>query len=135
MVTGSCLCGGVTFEVDEIPLVINCHCSHCRKAHGAAFATIGNVPEQAFRFLTGEELVETFASPNLRNFCRVCGANLPVKQDSDEVYGVPMGLLDGDAEVRPSLELFVGSKAPWWEPDPDLPQFPGFVPGFDPTED
>ena len=35
---GSCLCGGVEFEIAG-PLMapLNCHCSQCRKQHGAAF--------------------------------------------------------------------------------------------------
>jgi hypothetical protein len=31
MVRGSCLCGGVEFEADEIPLITHCRCSMCRK--------------------------------------------------------------------------------------------------------
>ena len=37
MVRGSCLCGGVRFEADEIPIMTSCHCSMCRKAGGGAF--------------------------------------------------------------------------------------------------
>ena len=35
---GSCLCGGVKFEIAG-PLMapLNCHCSQCRKHHGSAF--------------------------------------------------------------------------------------------------
>ncbi len=41
---GSCLCGVVRFEVDEfLPQVAHCHCSMCRKFHGAAYATIAGV--------------------------------------------------------------------------------------------
>ena len=38
MLKGSCLCGSVRYEIDG-PLdgAMNCHCSMCRKAHGAAF--------------------------------------------------------------------------------------------------
>jgi len=35
---GSCLCGGVEFEIDgPLTAPLNCHCSLCRKQHGAAF--------------------------------------------------------------------------------------------------
>ncbi|WP_445081937.1 GFA family protein [Vibrio alginolyticus] len=34
---GSCLCGGVRFSVSGFSeKVANCHCSMCRKFHGAA---------------------------------------------------------------------------------------------------
>ena len=38
---GSCLCGGIRYEVDVegIGAVVNCHCSMCRKATGSAFRT------------------------------------------------------------------------------------------------
>lgn len=135
MPTGSCLCGGVEFVADEVPLIINCHCSKCRKFHGAAFASIANVPAESFCFTKGSHLITTYESPALRNFCRVCGSNLPVRQPRDDVYGVPAGLFDEDPGVRPAMELFVGSKATWWEPREDLPCFAGFVPGFAPDDD
>lgn len=36
-----CLCGAIRYEVD-VPLtdVGNCHCSMCRRFHGAAFAPL-----------------------------------------------------------------------------------------------
>jgi hypothetical protein len=39
MMRGSCLCGGVRFEVDRAvgPFEL-CHCSRCRKASGSALA-------------------------------------------------------------------------------------------------
>ena len=38
---GSCLCGGIKFEIDG-PLVApsNCHCMTCRKQHEARFAAV-----------------------------------------------------------------------------------------------
>ncbi len=122
------------FEADVVPLIINCHCSRCRKAHGAAFASIGNVPAESFRFVTGEELIATYRVKNLRAFCRVCGSVLPVRQPEDEVYGVPVGLFDDDPGARPAMELFVASKACWWELQSDLPAFDAWVPGFEPTD-
>ena len=38
--SGSCLCGAITYEVyGEVLNMWNCHCIHCRKITGAAFAT------------------------------------------------------------------------------------------------
>jgi hypothetical protein len=45
---------------------------------------------------------------------------------------VPAGLLDDDPGVRPRLHVFVGSKAPWWEINDDLPQYAKWVPGYEP---
>ena len=38
--SGSCLCGAITYEVyGQVLNMWNCHCIHCRKITGAAFAT------------------------------------------------------------------------------------------------
>jgi hypothetical protein len=126
-VTGSCLCGGIRYEV-EGPLgkVVNCHCSMCRKATGAAFRTRAAVPASAFRFLAGEELVSRYPSSRdeLRTFCRVCGATLATYfRERPEEIGLPLGTLDEDPGVRPSAHIFVASKAPWFEITDGLPRF------------
>lgn len=72
---GSCLCGGVRYEISG-PLrgVLNCHCSMCRKAHGAAFRTRASVQAADFRWVLGEDLVTYYESSpgNHRGFCRSC---------------------------------------------------------------
>jgi hypothetical protein len=127
-IKGSCLCGGIEYEVNgEFGKVVNCHCSMCRKATGAAFRTRAAVPPGAFRWLAGENLVSWYQSSPLetRTFCRVCGSTLPtfIAGDHPEI-GLPLGTLDGDPGVRASAHIFVGSKAPWFEITDDLPKFP-----------
>jgi hypothetical protein len=125
---GSCLCGGVAYEISG-PLsgVLNCHCSMCRKAHGAAFRTRASVKAADFRWLRGEELVTYYESSpgNQRGFCRVCGSPLLSRFDSDpSVYGLPLGALDDDPGKRPKLHVFVAYKAPWFDITDGLPQYP-----------
>ena len=57
VVRGSCLCGGVKYEISG-PLMRSghCHCSNCRKAHGAAFRSRARVHIEDFKWLQGEEL-------------------------------------------------------------------------------
>jgi hypothetical protein len=58
MITGSCLCGSVRYEIDgKIGPALNCHCSMCRKATGAAFRSRLAVPRKNFRWLRGEDLL------------------------------------------------------------------------------
>src|SRR6516162_5594208 len=63
VVRGSCLCGGVKYEITG-PLMRSghCHCSNCRKAHGAAFRSRARVRVEDFRWMQGEELVRYFES-------------------------------------------------------------------------
>jgi hypothetical protein len=71
---GSCLCGGVRFEIDG-PLMrsSHCHCRQCQKAHGAPFRTRAPVAAADFRFLAGEELVST---PGTHRGFAKCAARL-----------------------------------------------------------
>jgi hypothetical protein len=79
---GSCLCGGVRFEIAG-PLMrsSHCHCRQCQKGHGAPFRTRARVAAADFRFLAGEELVSFYESTpgTHRGFCKVCGAPVLVK--------------------------------------------------------
>jgi hypothetical protein len=130
-VNGSCLCRGIKYRIDgAFGRVVNCHCSMCRKATGAAFRTRAAVPAAAFRWVTGEELVSKYESSlgETRTFCRVCGATLATFfRDHPDEIGLPLGTLDDDPGVRPSAHVFVASKAPWFEITDDLPQFPAGI--------
>jgi hypothetical protein len=124
---GSCLCGGIRYQIEgPLGAVVNCHCSMCRKATGAAFRTRAAVPAHAFRWIRGEELLTRYESSagNVRTFCRVCGSTLPsfFPSAASEI-GLPLGTLDDDPGVRPEAHVYVGSKAPWYEITDALPQY------------
>ena len=126
LLKGSCLCGGITYEISA-PLtdVINCHCSMCRKAHGAAFRTRASVRKADFVFLSGEELLTYYESSpgEWRSFCSVCGANMITKfAQFPDVYGFALGTLDTDPQISIERHVFTRYKAPWFDITDDLPQ-------------
>lgn len=131
MVHGTCLCGGVRFVLDGPAQFINhCHCSMCRKVHGAAFGSFLHADGAAFRWEAGESLVQSYESSvgNFRCFCRVCGSNVPVLEDEATHVVIPAGALDDDPGVRPVVHIHTASKAPWFEIADGLPQFAEFPP-------
>ena len=131
MIRGSCLCGAVRFEVGGAPQFINhCHCSMCRKVHGAAFGSFLHADGRGFRWLAGEDQVQNYSSSpgNMRAFCKTCGSSMPVLEEEGAHVIVPAGSLDGDPQVRPVVHIHVASKAPWFEITDALPQFPEFPP-------
>ncbi|MFC1525598.1 GFA family protein [Candidatus Latescibacterota bacterium] len=137
MVTGSCLCGGVRFEVGgPISWMGNCHCPDCRKAYGSAFGTVAVCQKADFRYLAGEDLIGSYRQSEriTRYFCRNCGSPIPIRQDWDPLVGIPAGLLDDDPEVKPALHIFVSMKAPWWDITDDRPQFAEYPPGGSPAD-
>lgn len=122
-IRGSCLCGDVRYEIDgEIERIGHCHCSMCRKAHGAAFGTYGRVDKRVFRFVSGEDRVRSYrSSPEVtRTFCDRCGATLQFVHDRSSHLGVAVGTLDDDPGVRPSYHIWTSAKAPWHEIEDDL---------------
>ena len=127
-VRGSCLCGGVTFEV-ELPFrrANHCHCSRCRKHSGTFGLTQGRVPRSQFRLLSGDELIRVFrpGGGKAKAFCSTCGSSLfGADWPEGEEVSVRLGALDDDPEIRPEYHTFVGSRAPWDElPDDGLPRY------------
>jgi hypothetical protein len=130
-IQGACLCGKMRYEIDG-PLfdVANCHCSMCRRFHGAAFASYARIDIRNFRWLSGEDLLAVFESSPGKGwaFCRVCGSSLGVP-DSGKLSDVALGLLEGDPCVRPTDHIFVGSRAKWHEITDALPQHEAWPPG------
>jgi hypothetical protein len=127
---GSCLCGGVRYEITKPFLRANfCHCSRCRKHSGSNASAQGRVPRAGFRLLEGEDLLRSYRPDGgmAKVFCSVCGSALfgGTWPDGPEV-SVRLGALDGDPGIRPEYHSFVDSRAPWETlPDDGLPRFPG----------
>ena len=133
-VQGSCLCGGVTFEV-ALPFrrANHCHCSRCRKHSGTFGLTQGRVARSQFRLLSGDELIRVFAPAGgkVKAFCIECGSSLFGGDwpDGDEI-SVRLGSLDGDPGIRPQYHSFVGSRAAWDAlPQDGLPRYEELKPG------
>lgn len=126
-ITGRCLCEAVRYEIiGPLGPIFNCHCSKCRRWHGAAFRTRASVTRARFRWLSGEHLLKEYRSSDnvTKTFCSVCGSNLAsFYRDRPEVVGLPLGGLEQDPGDRPEAHIFVGSKAPWHEITDGLPQF------------
>jgi len=130
MIRGSCLCGGVRFEITRAvgPFEL-CHCSRCRKASGSAFVAGLGVRREDFEFVQGRELITTFeapvreAPPAYRScFCRRCGSPVPDVSGDSPWFEIPAGLLDDDPRLRPDKHIFVDFKSPWFNVTDNLPQ-------------
>ena len=127
-VKGSCLCGGIEFEITAAPRgATHCHCSRCRKTRGTGHATNLILPLDGLRFTRGEELLTKYRYPQAQFFahwfCRVCGSTMPRFDEGRGFTVVPMGAFDEDPGVRPGRHIHVASKAPWDLIADDLPQF------------
>ncbi len=128
VVRGSCLCGAVEFEVlQPFKVVHNCHCSRCRRARAAAHTTNGFISMEGVRFVKGEDHVTSYKLPTAKYFthvfCDVCGSGLPRLDPERNIAVVPLGVLDDDPGRKPVDNIFVASKAGWYEITDDLPAY------------
>ena len=131
VLTGSCLCGGVAFEVDgPIAGIGQCHCSLCRKVSGTASNAVFIVGKRRFRWTRGETSTQRFV---LRNDwgttrCATCGSPLPVSHDGKRVW-VPAGLMDVPLHTTVQMHIHVASKADWETIHGDAPRHDAFPDG------
>ena len=131
MIEGSCLCGGVRFQIEKAtgPFEL-CHCRRCRKASGSAFAASLGVSRADFRMISGKDLIASYDAPILRKppayrvfFCTRCGSPVPDPAPAADWFEIPAGLLDDDPLQRPDKHIFVEHRAPWFEISNRLPQY------------
>ena len=123
---GSCLCGAVRYEVrSQIKAVSHCHCSMCRKAHGAAFGAYGSVPMDDFVVTHGAEVLHSRdSSPGVtRTFCSACGS--PLTWHSAHGNAAPwisfsLGTLDTSFTPLKQRNVHLASKASWYAADDAL---------------
>lgn len=91
ILSGKCLCDGIEYQITgDIGPIFNCHCSLCRRWHGAAFRTRSTINADQFKWLKGENLLSGyFSSPTTeRTFCSVCGSNLISDTQTSQIKSV-----------------------------------------------
>lgn len=132
-VPGSCFCGVVQFEIDLPTLFCaHCHCSMCRRPHGAGFVTWTAVPPEQFRVTAGADQLHTFTSSELgrRQFCATCGSQMFCWHEHEDgspvtMIDVTLASLQGPIDRLPEMHVFYDSKATWTEVTDDLPKLGG----------
>lgn len=124
---GSCLCGKVTYSVVRFgPMMAHCHCIDCRKFHGAAFSTFGEVKTNEFRWLTGQASLKTYVAQNgsKRQFCEDCGSSMTFQPANHQAFiEVSLATLDGEQSISPDAHVFFDSRVAWLDVTDRLPKF------------
>ena len=126
---GGCLCGAIKIEVDGEPKMQGqCHCLDCRKATGAAFATIAFFPEDKVK-ISGDALksfTHTSDSGNklTKNFCTGCGSLIfGTNSMRPGVVSVYVGLLESAPWLKPQFNVWTSRALPGTFIDPALSNF------------
>ena len=125
-VSGSCLCGAVEFHV-ELPTLFcgHCHCSICRRNHGAAYVTWFGVLYEQFEIDKGIDLLVRHASSEhgSRRFCGKCGSSLFCEntQHPDHI-DIVLANMDGPIDKAPQFHGYWESRADWAQVGDELPR-------------
>lgn len=130
-ISGGCLCGAIRYQLlAPAKCIEHCHCSKCRRAHGALYASGGLYDTAALNIVQGEDNLTSFESSagNWRKFCATCGCHLFMTVDAfpNEVYVWVASLDDGAHPGHPAEKeghIYVGSKAPWEMVSDGIPHF------------
>ncbi len=134
---GSCLCGGVRYEVrGPLEAMARCHCRECRKASGAEFATNASVSTHDFRLLSGESLLREFESSpgQARVFCGKCGSPIFKRiTDRPDTLRIRLGCLDSPLDQKPVVRVFLSEKLGFTEILDEIPSF-DTIPGAKPSD-
>ncbi|MGJ8528088.1 GFA family protein [Maritalea sp.] len=129
-IAGSCLCGSVTFDVEnQFRNFYFCHCSQCRKITGSAHASNLFAAPDAVTWHTGQGDVETFRHPTrsiAKAFCKKCGSGLPYVNLKKTFTIVPAGSLDETPDKDQGKRIFWHDRAPWHDWIKDAPAFDEF---------
>src|SRR3569833_2151542 len=115
---GQCLCGTVRYEVDgPFQSMTHCHCSMCRKHHGAPFATYVSASLAGFRWVSGQDNIEKYTteSGGTRSFCRTCGSVTPIFMDAHALVLFFVCFFDGELCFLQQKHIFIGSKASFFK--------------------
>ena len=127
--SGSCLCGEITYKADtDIKMIINCHCRDCQKATGSVHGSMIFIPEDALTIdgsPSGFQHPADSGSTLTKLFCSNCGSQVFGKNTSREgVIGVRAGTLDQKELIQPQANVFCDSAVPTTPMDDSLKKFP-----------
>jgi len=128
-VSGGCLCGGVRFTV-TMPTIFcgHCHCSMCRRNHGAAFVTWFAVSRAQLAIQSGGDQLTRYASSEhgSRSFCSRCGTSLfCVSRRYPEIVDIPLANMDGPIDRGPESHIYFDDRAGWTVVGDELPRLGG----------
>lgn len=126
--TGRCLCGDVGFRAAMPPRwVAHCHCSRCRRAHGAAFVTWVSVEQDRSRIDDPAQRLRWFdaGQGGERGFCGQCGSPMFFRgaRWPGELH-IARALFDEPLDQQPMVHAYWDTHVDWVHLGDELPRRP-----------
>jgi hypothetical protein len=117
-ISGSCLCGGVTYKLKRPPVAVAaCHCKQCQKLSTSAFSITAMVEADALE-VSGEirEWRRVAASGNtcVAKFCPTCGNHIYHFDPGNlrHLMLKPSTLADTSI-INPTIHVWASEKQDW----------------------
>ena len=123
--TGGCVCGGVRYRTDGLPLRITiCHCTWCQRRTGTAFGIEGVFPIERVAFVDDATLRSYRHRSDVSNrwleqdFCAECGSAIGLRLEAvPEIRSLSIGSFDDrawlDTASLPVRHVFTRSRLPF----------------------
>ena len=115
MKTGSCLCGAVKFEAENLRNILACHCRQCRKTTGnymsataATDADLKMIETRGLKWYRSSDAAK-------RGFCGECGSVLFWKGDGKDYTAIAAGSIDGKTELKLEGHIFCDDAGDYYE--------------------
>ncbi len=119
-VDGHCLCGAISYTAVIAPdRCAICHCADCQINSGTAFGVVVHVLNRQFKLLSGTlkgyEKIASSGRIRVLSFCPDCGTRIHAQTPDDEAgfFGLRVGTIRQQAELRPRHQVWCGSALPW----------------------
>ena len=126
---GSCFCGAIGFTA-KLPSkwCAHCHCSMCRKSHGAGYVTWAGFEADQVKITDDEDQLGWFDSSTgaQRGFCKNCGSSLFFRSERwDGELHIALGCFDDAIDRQPQANVFFDKHVNWMPIDVTLKQVDG----------
>lgn len=122
VMTGGCQCGAVRYALYREPQSADiCHCRMCQRAVGNLFMAAASLKRSDFAWTRGEPATYRSSSVAERGFCGRCGTPLFFRYLDEDRIAITTGSLDEPARARPTGQLGIESRMPWFDQLAGLP--------------
>jgi hypothetical protein len=133
VLNGSCLCGKVTFEIQDQPhMSANCHCLSCQKTSGAghAFHLMFNTDQVEIKGETkGYEWTADSGNEVTTYFCPECGSSTHgITPGFPGMITVRAAILDQSDDFAPQVSVYKKRLRSWDQMNDDIPAFEAMPP-------
>ena len=116
-ITGSCMCGSVSYTASgEMRPICACHCTQCRKFSGH-FTTSTSSAKEDLVVKNADSTLAWYKTDSASwGFCNRCGSSLFFQPDDNtKRTSIFAGSIDGDSGLNLDFQMYCENKGDYYE--------------------